>query len=120
MYVWWNEDEVFKGEQHCSMGPSYFAPSLAALGQFAYLSPPGWENFGGEMPAADALPEASIAAITGDRTRKIAIPTGDYANVEAIVTRYRSAGVNLAVEGKTIVRTPRFSFSLYVLGVNSE
>jgi hypothetical protein len=72
------------------------------------------------MPAADALPEASIAAMTEDSTAKIAIPTADYANVEAIVTRYRRAGVKLAVEGKTIVRTPRFSFSLYVLGVNSE
>jgi hypothetical protein len=115
MYVWWNEDEVLKGEQQCSMGPSHFAPSLAALGLFAYLSPP-W----GGMPAADALPEASIATMTEDSTRKIAIPTGDYANVEAIVTRYRLAGVKLAVEGKTIVRTPHFSFSLYVLGVNSE
>ena len=39
MYVWWNEDEVFKGEQQCGMGPSYFAPSLAALGLFEYLGP---------------------------------------------------------------------------------
>jgi hypothetical protein len=115
MYVWWNKDEVLKGEQQCGMRASYFAPSLAALGLFNYLGP-YWEG----MPAADALPEASIAAMTEDSTAKIAIPTADYANVEAIVTRYRRAGVKLAVEGKTIVRTPRFSFSLYVLGVNSE
>ena len=84
MYVWWNEDEVLKGEQQCGIRASYFAPSLAALGLFNYLGP-YWEG----MPAADALPEASIAAMTEDGTRKIAIPTGDYANVEAIVTRYR-------------------------------
>ena len=68
MYVWWNEQEVFKDEQ-CGMRVGYFAVSLTALGLFDYLGPP-W----GGMPAADALPEASIAAMTEDSTAKIAIP----------------------------------------------
>jgi hypothetical protein len=83
------------------------------MGLFDYLGPP-WEG----MPAADALPEASIAAMAEDSTAKIAIPTTDYANVEAIIARYRRAGVKLAIEGKMIIRTPRLSFFLYVLGVN--
>lgn len=62
------------------------------------------------MPAADALLEASIAAMTEESTAKIAIPTADYANVEAIVARYRQAGVALALEGRTIIRMPHFSF----------
>ena len=114
MYVWWKEQEVFKSQQ-CSMRVGYFAVSLTALGLFDYLAPP-W----GGMPAADALPEASVAAMTEDSTAKIAIPTADYANVEAVVARYRQAGVALAVEGKMIIRMPHFSFVLYVLGVNSE
>jgi hypothetical protein len=108
MYVWWNEQEVFKSEQ-CGMRIGHFAASLTALGLFDYLAPP-WEG----MPVPDALPEASIAAMTGDSTAKIVIPTADYANVEAIIARYHRAGVELAAEERTIIRTPRFS--LYVLG----
>jgi hypothetical protein len=111
VYVWWNEHEVFKDEQ-CGVEAKYFAISLTSLGLFQYLGPP-WEGI-----PADALPESSIAAMTDDSAAKIAIPTANYANVQAIMARYRQAGVALAVEGKTIIRTPRFSFSLYVLGVN--
>jgi hypothetical protein len=49
--------------------------------------------------------------MTKDSTAKIAVLTADCANVEALVTRYRQAGVALAVQGKTIIRMPHLSFT---------
>jgi hypothetical protein len=112
MFLWYNQSEVLRDEAGCEMPVSYFAPSLASLGLFPYLAPP-WPV----MPQADALPQAAISMLTSER--KIAIVTADYSNVEALESRFRRAGINVGIEGQTIVRTSRVQFDLYVLGLNA-
>jgi hypothetical protein len=111
MLVWWNPSEVLYDEEDCRMSVGAFAQSLASTG-FEYLAPP-WTG----MPDVDELPANSITAVTA--RHKIAIPTADHKNIERIIERYGRSGVKLAVQGRTIIRTSRFAFYVYVLGVDN-
>ncbi len=105
--VWWDNEEILKNEQNCTMKIKPFAFSMTSFGA-VYLSNP-WPN----MPSADELPEDAIKSV--DPSTKIAVPTADPANIDRLIGRFERSGVKLTVEGRRIVRTAPFSFYLYVL-----
>ena len=107
MFVWWNKDEVLHDQQGCTMRISDFAVSMVSFG-FQYLAPP-WSG----MPDVDALPADSISAIGGPR--KIAVVTSEDSNVKRLMAHYAQSGVKLELNGETIIRTSRFSFSYMFL-----
>jgi hypothetical protein len=113
MFLWWNQNEAFHDGVSCNMQVANFAWSLAALGLFNYLAPP-WTG----MPQAVSLPPSSFSNVTG--ARKIAVLTADYSNLEALLSQFKKLGVNLRINGETIIRTSRFAFNLYVLGLDED
>jgi len=108
MFVWWNKNETLHEQLGCTASLANFALSMTSFG-LQYLAIP-WSG----MPDVDELPANSISAITG--TRRIAVLTNDYSNVERIIARYEQSEARLGVEGQTIIRTSGFSVDLYVLG----
>jgi hypothetical protein len=113
MFFWWNQNEVLHDGRSCNMQVASFAMSLASLGLFNYLATP-WTG----MPQAVSLPASSFSDVTG--ARKIAVLTADYSNLEALLSQFKKLGINLRIDGQTIIRTSRFAFNLYVLGLEQH
>jgi hypothetical protein len=107
VYVWWNGNEILNDREGCTMRLSDIGSSMTSFG-LQYLAPP-WSG----MPGISELPASSISAIAG--SKRIAIPTADYSNVEHFVERYRQSGIKLTIEGLTTIRVSHISYDLYVL-----
>jgi hypothetical protein len=107
MFVWWDRNEMLDDQKGCTLPLSYFAASTVSLG-FNYLAPP-WP----QMPSVNELPQISPSLVK--EWTRIAILTNDRSNVNRMIDHYAQGGVKLAVEGRTVIRTSRFSFSLFVI-----
>jgi hypothetical protein len=109
IFVWWPQGETLRDRDGCTLDLSYFGFSMSSFG-LAYLASP-WSG----MPDIDDLPAGSFALLYGGR--KVAVLSHDQANVQRLMARYARAGKELTIYGQTIIRTSRFAFNLYVLGL---
>lgn len=109
VHVWWDQPELLEGGDPDCKRPIYvFAASMTSFG-LNYLAPP-WSG----MPAIADLPDASLKLPAGSI---IAFPTNQEAHLDAMIARYKAAGVTLQLAGKTLIRARPASFTLYVLEV---
>jgi hypothetical protein len=109
IFVWWPQGETLTDRDGCTLELSSFGHSMASFG-LAYLASP-WPS----MPEVDDLPASSFDLLYGGR--KVAVLSDDQANVQRLMARYARAGKELTLYGQTIIRTSRFAFNLYVLGL---
>jgi hypothetical protein len=109
IFVWWLQGETLRDRDGCTLDLSYFAGSMTSFG-LQYLASP-WSG----MPEVDDLPADSFALLYGGR--KVAVLSHDQADVKRLMARYARAGKELTLYGQTIIRTSRFAFNLYVLGL---
>jgi hypothetical protein len=109
-YAWWDDDEVLSDRQGCALSLRAFAASMSSFNNGLFLASPY-----PSMPAAEDLPENIVRGITV--SKRIAVPTANPATIDRLIARYERSGVKLAIQGRRIIRTSRFGFYLYVLGV---
>jgi hypothetical protein len=111
--VWWNGAEILRDGQGCEFRIPAFAHSMTSFGA-NYLAPP-WKG----MPTAVELPDESIRRIATSQ-EKIAVPTANPANIEDLIRRFARGDVRITIDGRTVIRTSRFAFYLYVLTKNDQ
>jgi hypothetical protein len=109
IFVWWHQGETLRDRDGCTLDLSTFGLSMTSFG-LQYLASP-WSG----MPDIDDLPADSFALLYGGK--KVAVLSHDRANVQRLMARYARAGKELTLYGQTIIRTSRFAFNLYVLGL---